>query len=206
MHSHITSLEQAPLRVEITPDYIVLKPAITVALDELLDHRERRATAQATRIVDIFRVEEPIFRPKYQQSPSPVSQPGPLPMSAARWALGQQWLSPWNNDQGRNQGADRPDVKEKKDMVMPRLRDRASPPFALDILAVTVSPHVQIPQIDYYRGEGNPVEHIHRHKVSLLGEPIMTTTLRFFSMPTQLASPLSGSSGYLTPQSGLGET
>lgn len=40
---------------------------------------------------------------------------------------------------------------------------------APEILAVTVSPHVQSPRIDYYRGEGNPIEHIQRHEASLLG-------------------------------------
>lgn len=53
-------------------------------------------------------------------------------------------------------------------MVMPRLCDRVSHPFAPKILTFTVYPHVQTARIDYYKGESDPVEHIQRHKVSLV--------------------------------------
>lgn len=52
---------------------------------------------------------------------------------------------------------------------MPRLRDRVSHPFSLEILVVTVPPHVQNPIIDCYKGEGGPVEYIQRHEAYLLG-------------------------------------
>lgn len=54
-------------------------------------------------------------------------------------------------------------VKEQKSRVMPRLHDRVSHPFASEILAVIVPPHVQMPHIDYYIGEGGPTDHIQRH-------------------------------------------
>lgn len=52
---------------------------------------------------------------------------------------------------------------------MPRFGGMASQPFFPEILDVTLSHHVQTPQINYYRGECNPVEHIQRHEASLLG-------------------------------------
>lgn len=60
-------------------------------------------------------------------------------------------------------------VKEQKERFMPRLRDKMSNPFTIEILVVTVSSHVQSPRIDCYQGEGDPVEYIQRHEVSLLG-------------------------------------
>lgn len=59
-------------------------------------------------------------------------------------------------------------VKEQKDMCMPHLRDRVLHPSAPKILAVTMPPHIQTPHIDYYRGDGDLVEHIQRHETSLL--------------------------------------
>lgn len=53
---------------------------------------------------------------------------------------------------------------------MPHHRDRASHPFAHEILVVTVTPHGQTPNIDYYKVEGDPIELIQRHGASLLGK------------------------------------
>lgn len=61
-------------------------------------------------------------------------------------------------------------MKQHKGRAMPRLRDRASHPFTPEILAATVPPHVQTPQINYYGEEGDPLEHIQRQKASLLGQ------------------------------------
>lgn len=51
-------------------------------------------------------------------------------------------------------------MKEQKVRIMPRLRDRASHPFGLEKLAVTLPLHLQTPCIDYYRGEGKTVEQL----------------------------------------------
>lgn len=61
-------------------------------------------------------------------------------------------------------------VKEQKGGILPHLRDRVSHLFVPEIFVVIVPPHVQTPLIDYYRGEDNPVEHIQRHEVYLLGQ------------------------------------
>lgn len=80
------------------------------------------------------------------------------------------------------------------------MRDRSSLPFALEILLVTMPPHVQTPMIDFYRGECDPVEHIQKHEVSLFGRTnddnqftlLFTATLRcaashwFFRLPKAL--------------------
>lgn len=60
-------------------------------------------------------------------------------------------------------------IKEQKGRVMSRHIDRPSHPFTPEILAVTVPPHVQNPQIDSYRGKIDLVEHIQRHDATLLG-------------------------------------
>lgn len=60
-------------------------------------------------------------------------------------------------------------VKEQKGNLMPLLRDTALNFFAPKILAFIVPPHVQSPKINYYRDEGNPVEHIQSHEAYLLG-------------------------------------
>lgn len=60
-------------------------------------------------------------------------------------------------------------VKDHNGRVMPYLRDKASHPFALEILAVTVPQYVLTPQIDYYRGKCDLIKHILRHEASILG-------------------------------------
>lgn len=66
-------IESAALGEE-TPE-IVLTPDFTAALDELLDRRERRASARTTRLIDTFKVEEDTSRPQYQQVSPSTSQP-----------------------------------------------------------------------------------------------------------------------------------
>lgn len=51
-------------------------------------------------------------------------------------------------------------IKEQKGRVMPRLRDRAPYPFTLEILAITVTTHIQSPRIECYRGKGDLIEHV----------------------------------------------
>lgn len=57
-------------------------------------------------------------------------------------------------------------VKEQNGRVMPRLRYRASHPFTSKILVDIVSLYLENPQIDCYKGEADPVEHIQRHRAS----------------------------------------
>lgn len=103
-------------------------------------------------------------------SAAPDVTSNPVPVSAATIVNGTTMTNPPGTITGEEiEDLVTQNVKEQKGRVMQRLRDRAPPPFAPEILAITVPPHVKIPRIDYYRGEGDTVERIQRHETSLFG-------------------------------------
>lgn len=165
-HSHIASSGRAPPPREISPE-VIHTPTFIAALDELLDRREPRVAARATRPADLYHTEEATSRTHVVHLYASPPQVIPPPKSTSTQGIGTTMAPPvgimtreeieefvaWT-------------VKEQNRIVMSRLRDRVSHPFTPEILAVTVSSHVQNPRIDSYKGEGDPVEHIeneHRH-------------------------------------------
>lgn len=158
-----------PPRVDIAPE-IVLSMAFMAAVDELLDQREQRVAAQAAQQADACRMEEATSKPHVPQVPSMAPQPTHLTVSVAIVGTGATMdHSPGIMTREEVEELVSQKMKDQKGRAMPSLRDRASYPFAPKILTVMVLPHVKIPQIDYYREEGEPVEYIQRHEASLLG-------------------------------------
>lgn len=152
-YSHIASSGQVPSWMKVSSE-IVLMPAFMAAVNEPLDLRERRAFARADHPADTFKVEEASSRPQYQQVSPPTSQPCPLPMSVATLGTGMTvGLTPSIMMREDIEDLVAWIVKEQKGRFMPRLCDKVSHFFTLEILAVTVPPHVQMARIDYYKGK-----------------------------------------------------